>query len=85
MDKMQTLVSNDDCSYEHWMRTICFNANDAKSAEPEAIAGSHSGFNGHNVLVLLLAALVVGMAVVMVKRNRKYERDVAELKQQMKS
>ena len=89
---MQTVVSNEDCSYEHWMRTICFNANDKKTAE--AIVESRAGFNGLKAgftgfygLFLLLAAFVVGMAVVSVrlaKRNRKYEREIAELKQQIK-
>ena len=78
-DKIQKIYANEDC-YPYKLRTICFKANTEAASESEAIIQSSNVFTNFNVLTILFAVLAFGMAVVSMKKNKKYELEIAELK-----
>ena len=65
-------------------RTICFNAFDNATTKAEGMAQGNVGFSRFSVLNLLFAAVAIGCAVVSMKKKKMYEKELAEVKQQMK-
>ena len=83
-DKIQKVLTNDDCSYAWRLRTICFNAKDVTPAKAEAVVQSNGKFASFNALTLLFAVVAFGTVVVSLKKFRKYKSEITELKQQIK-
>ena len=79
--KTQKIYSSPSCAeYKH--RTICFNAFDNATTKAEGIVQGGSGISFFNVLTLLFAAVAIGFAIVSMKKNKKDEVELAEVKQQ---
>ena len=79
-DKQQSIYSDEFCD-THKHRTICFNAN---KAEAGALV-RRDDLNGSDVLTWVLGAFACVMALMFalsVKRNKRYERELAEFKQE---
>ena len=83
LNKEQKIYSNIFC-YDKKHRTICFNAFDNATAKAEGMVQGSSGFSSFNVLTLLFAAVAIGFAIVSMKKNKNYEKELTEIKQEMK-